>query len=73
MSRVKPLPFRKIRSPRLHYNEPVHIVADWGPGDMLVTMVCGVSAVVLDDGRLVPPIDFYLPEHGHKSDCEGCR
>jgi hypothetical protein len=36
-------------------------------------MLCGEECVALDDGTLIPALDFYLESAGHKADCEACR
>ena len=46
---------------------------DENPPEALVwTMLCGEQCIAFD-GKLVPELDFYGVEHGHKADCDACR
>jgi hypothetical protein len=54
-----------------------HIMNDAAnPPEALVwTMLCGDQCIALDDGTLVPELDFYGDEspNADKADCDPCR
>lgn len=53
--------------------EPTHIEKSADPTYTLITMHCGASCVLDDDGWPVPAIDWYDEKFGHKATCEPCR
>ena len=55
--------------------EIVHVIDEArSPEDAVVwTMWCGASCVALDDGTLIPSLDFYGEDASGKANCPGCR
>lgn len=56
--------------------EIIHIIADdrealWD--DVIWVMLCGVSCIALDDGTLIPALNFYGIPVGDKATCVECR
>lgn len=43
------------------------------PDASLWVMLCGVTCVALEDGTLIPTMDFYGEDVGYKASCIGCR
>jgi len=54
---------------------PFHIIneAKSPPHEPVWTMWCGTTCIALDNGGLIPPIDFYSEEWADKATCLECK